>query len=700
MTRRWAGPALTAWVLLIAGLHARELALFFGRYFPFPPLPGVSLLGMLRVFMEQAVRVGGTLLFFWTAWAAGSFIRERFLRREETLVEAPFVDAALGLSVLAFLGFLLAAAGLARPWIVRSVGLFATASSLWTRRGRSLLPSSFAGIFWKGASRPFRWLVGSFLALGIFLCAVPETFPDALAYFLPLPATILKQGRLACPEGSLLFYYPALAQMVSLWGLAFGDDRFCKLLTFGTTLLGAAGLAAWTARKFGPSAGRWTGLFLLSSPIVFLYGTTASADPFELALLFAALVLWEEGRDRPAGERIRLLTLAGFLAGAAAAAKYTALFASPFFLFDAFRRRQTGRLTAGECGAVLTAAVLPLIPWWTWNVVRGKGPFFPVWDPSASPLQRELLDLIAAEQKTGLPFLSRLGLLFEKSLTGVRDGRYSFVGPAVLMSLPGFLFFPWRTTRWAAYLPASLLAFASTAGLLRYYMPHFPLWFAAAGAAFAAGTAAVPPFWRAASKATAAVVLISLGASMALASHVFNQAGEIWSAGEAAGIYLSRDHTAAYKNPSFGAYEWLRLHAGPASKVCLLGETRSFHCPVSVYVNWKCDVPVYEEWFQAGLLPDEAVERFRGMGITHVLLNAPEFSWAVLPQFRTPDRLAWLSKVLDRLGPPVYRNRWCALFEVGTEPALLGAGLRPAPTKKRTDATEPEPNTKPGPVQT
>ena len=662
MTRRWAGPIFTAWVLLIAGLHTRELVLFFGRYYPFPPLPNVSLPGLLFVMTEQVLRLAGTLLFFWTAWAAGSFLRERFLRRENAT--PPFVDAALGLCALAFLGFLLAAAGVSQPWIVRSAGLLLAAVLLRTRRNRSLFPSSLVGAFWEGSSRPFQGIVFAFLVLGIFLCAVPETFPDALAYFLPLPAAILRQGRLACPEGSLLFYYPALAQMVSLWGLAFGDDRFCKLLTFGTALLGAAGLAAWTARRFTPSAGRWAGLFLLSSPIFFLYGTTASADPFELVLLFAAVVLWEEGRDRPAGERLRLLMLAGFLAGAAAAAKYTALFAAPYFLFDAFRRRQTGRLTAGEFAAVAAAVILPLIPWWTWNVVRGKGPFYPVWDPSVSPLQRELLGLIAAEQKTPLPFLSRLSLLFGKSLTGVQDGRYSFVGPVILLSLPVISFFPWRTTRWAAYLPASLLAFASTAGLLRYYMPHFPLWFAAAGAAFAAAAASVPPFWRTASKTTAALVLISLGASVALASQVFNQAGDIWLAGEDSAEYLSRDHTAAYKNPSFGAYEWLRLHAGPESKVCLIGETRSYHCPVSVYVSWKCDVPVYEEWFQAKLSPDETVKRFHQIGITHLLLNAPETTWAVLPRFRTEDRLAWLSGVLDRMGPPVYRDRWCVLLEV------------------------------------
>lgn len=555
--------------------------------------------------------------------------------------------AAWGAVVLGFAAYAAALAGLANPWLFRAATMLA-AASLWDLR-----PAAGPGFRWR-AGLPFLGL-----ALAGLFALLPETFGDSLHYVLAGPDHTLRVGRWTVVEGVNSFGYPGLARAWHLWPLAWAGDRAAKMANVGLTFFWSLSVAAWAARRWGASAGRWSAAVLVFNPIAVLYAGAVTAEPLAGLLLWSALARLLDVAEELVVRR-RDWLVCGFLWGAAMAAKPVALTAAPavlFLLWEAAGRRGLAR-AAGLVGA---GALLPLLPWAVENSVRFGNPFHPYfsgWTPGLSDLQRSMLEVMFADQRGRAGVLARLAAPWTAAVTGIREGRVSFIGPIPLMLAPLAFFVRsehprvWRRVWIAGGLCA--LAFLATTGRLRFGLILAGPWAAAAGMLLAGGGRGV--------RAAALGALIFQASALLWVFHRFHEGTGVLTGAESAAQYLRKEHP-VFPSPPTAAFDWLAANADPArDKVWLVGEFRAAGCPLPVHAHTIYDVPLHIQWLDAGLPGDRWPDALRAAGITHVLVNRPGLSANIFPDFSTPPHraaldalLSRLEKVYDQDGVGVYR---------------------------------------------
>jgi hypothetical protein len=694
-------PHALLWLLFVAVAHTSECVRYFRAAAEVFPVPAAAFSagGLAALWAGQVLRLAGVLLLFLDFWLAGRVALSALERRAGSAVRPVgrfLTEMAVGLCVFSFLGFLLALLGLSRPALLRGITLAWPAAVLlyglrpaglvpdgWRPRLGSLRRSAAEWGFSGGAclrAGPVPALL--FLAAaGLYLLfsVVPETFADSLVYVLSLPEAYLRHGRLVDLPGNLIARYPGFVQTLYLWGLAWGDDRWCKLLNLGFGLLWAGAAGTWVSRRWNLRAGLWAAVFLFTSPFIGAYVMSCTYDALSGFFLFLAFAAWTDAWDgRPDGPRRLLVGASGFLLGAAGACKYTAAFALPFFALDfLWKCRAKGRFFWREALLFGLGGLLPLLPWWGRNLAYAGNPIFPYaadWLGRLAPEEKELLRRLGPEQRGLELFRDRLPALLRESLHGVRGGRFAFVGPVLLMALPLTVLVRRKDFRalvlpLAAFAAVSYVGFAASSSYLRYFMPALGLFFAWAGLAASAYADSLPRGGRAVRLILGAVVLTQL-ASVAAAFHVFYQGTPLLAGGLSEKDYLRRPHTWAYKNPSQGAYDHLASVGRPGDKVYILGETRTYRCPLPYYGNWLYDRPLFVRYHREGLPPEAWLARLRAEGFTHILLNPGEFTWAVVDDYRTPEWTARLNAFLAPAVPPVYRDEWTAVFEI---PEAAGA---------------------------
>ncbi len=698
-SRRNSGLFATAllWLLLIGWAQLRQTASYFGYLLqrnPFPPLPLPSL-AMVPLWGAHGLRLLLVALFFLTAWNAGHGALSRFLPTfgkkdgaEEWGEPSQrfLLETCAGLMLWSTAGLLLAVAGLSQPVTLRLASMAAAGILLASRKKDFFIPVRAAlGSLRDGAAGDRRLPFALLVLLGIFYlaCSVtPEVFADSLTYVLPTPQACLLQGRLTDLPGNLISRYPGFGQMLYLWGLAWGDDRVCKLMNLGFAGLWTVSVRNWAASRWGRAAGLWAAVFLLASPFIGACVWSCVYEPLMGLFLVLSFSVWNRawGDENPSA-RNRSLFMAGLLLGAAAASKYTAVFALPFFAADLARLSFRGKRLPLKSGlAFALGAGLPLLPWLVRNGLVCGNPVYPYaadFLGNASALQRELFHRLAVEQRTGVDLPGRFFMIIRESLQGAWDGRFGFVGPLLLVLLP-FLPLLRRVEKDAGrnaslrplllFAAGSYGAYALSTGFLRYYIPSMGLLFAAAGGVMGAFSDRLPPARSRMMGIAATLLVLSELLSMALIFHLHFNGWEVVLGRRSGADYLRTPHGTAYRSPPQGAWDYLSLHGGKSDKVYLLGEVRGFRCPSPYYGNWLYDRPIYASWFEdEGLSAEAVVKKLRGDGFTYVLFNPEEFEVNVVEDYRTAAWRENLSAVFERMSPPIYRDPWTVLFRVPEE---------------------------------
>jgi hypothetical protein len=683
---------------LVAALAAAVLALHTGaawRYFapswddvllclaPWGPylaetwLPHLGRIAVAALFFASLPGLGGTSSLFRSTAAAPMNL---------------FADAGVALVAWSTLGILLAAAGLCTPEILRPVSVVLVLAGLIAGfpRLRSLASSLFRAVEWRrGEAAETRGLLAvcaGFGLLYLLTTAVPETFYDALVYHLAVPSAYLREGRWVDLPDVHLSRIPGLWQTLALWGLAWGDDRLCKLLSLGIGLLSAGAVGAWTARRWNARAGAWAAALLLSSPLVGVNLWSCANDLLSGFLLFLAFAAWNDARD---GDSLsaRGAALAGLFFGAAVAAKYNAAFGALYFLWDFFEARRRARRVSpwaawagGAAFAACAAAVL--LPWWARSALWTGNPFFPHAVAALGGDSPENIALLRTwhEDMTGGGILARLLSFPRESLTGVTEGRFGFIGPAPLMLLLAVLFVreDGATRRLAGWTAAGYVLFAAVSGRLRYFLPLLGPVFALAAGCLEDHRATAraawddlrsrgrrlplgdPGAWLAAF--AAAAVLLN-GLWLALVFQRFNQGWDVVWGRVRAEDYLRAEHIGVYGHPSQGAWDHLR-DAGARGRVFLVGEARTYRCPLPASASGAFNVPAFARRLDADPEPVAFLRRLRDDGFTHVLLNAPELRRLTPEPYVAGPYMRGLGRALDTLPPPVYRDRWAVLFRL------------------------------------
>lgn len=692
-------PSLIALLLAAAAaaVHMRSSLIFFQpvaddfirAFAPWGP-------HLLSAWAPHLARLAAAALFFASLPGLGA----RLTRRLPAPPLRFFVQIAAALVLWSTLGLLLAALGLSKTFPLRLLSAALVAAGLFWRRGAEW-PTR---IQWRETFRfPTGAAAAAFAALYLLTTVVPETFYDALVYHLAVPHAFLQAGRLVDIPDVHLSRLPGLIQTLYLWGLAWSDDRLCKVVTVGFGFLSAAALGAWVGRLWSAGAGRWAALLFLSSPMIGVNLWSCANDVLCGYFFLLAFVVWLAAwAPEPDGRELdrNLLALSGFLFGAAAAAKYTAFFGGLFFALDLIVRRGRARRAIYEPGIVFAAAaMLPLLPWWFRTAAFTGNPFFPQAAGllgGDTPENILLLKTWTADTAGHRALFSRALALVRDSLFGVEHGRFGFAGPALLMTLVlvPFLRYGEVTRSLVGCALTSYAMFTMTTGRLRYFIPQMGLLFALGAAALEDyartarehGTLLVPRGargrWRAlldpaaAMKALLALVVASNAAWLVFVFQRYNQGWDVVWGRVPARDYLQAEHIGVYGNPSQGAFDFLadQRRAGEPvqGRILIVGDARSHRSPLPARASGTFNTPTYALWLAEDPSPRAFIQRLRDEGYTYLLLNADEMHRITPSQYQAGAPLHGFGQVLDMLPEPVYRDRWAILFPVPQAGATPG----------------------------
>ena len=369
------------------------------------------------------------------------------------------------------------------------------AGALYAARGprprSSLLawgPSTFLGAV-------VTSLALGFVAFATLHAFLPETLSDAIRHHLPIAREIWQTGTVAEFKW-WTSHYPIHAQVVSVPAWGFAGAAGVALSHAVAGCFAAAGVAALARLLAGRSAGAIAGAAFATLPLVLWEMGHSYVDlypPMFVAAAAAAVVVWQRAN------LLRILVLAGFLAGLAFATKTvaaTGVAGIGLALLLVGRERFTPR-TRLLAGAAMLAGGLLVFPWlWRSFEITGTFPGLDLLFSSVLGTERQLATDLGTYGVGRSPISLALlpwsmtfdGRLFGQSGTGA-------VGVLLLMALPTWLFLP--RTRASAFvvvaLALGLLAWAFTAQYFRYALPLLAL----AAALSGAGIASLRAWYRA-----------------------------------------------------------------------------------------------------------------------------------------------------------------------------------------------------------
>jgi len=660
----WSG---LAWFSLVLAVHTWRHA----DWSPIDPIRFSHLLAreltlgpwLGRFWVGHLFKTAACGLVFLGLWRLGL----RVLRRIGCAEPGALTHACglgLGLGLWAYLGFTLAACGLAKPALLNTLTAFL---GLW---GLSSLPELAKGLRGATAFKPDLFETASIVCLAACLLFFylgstnPEIFYDALVYHLAIPQEYLHAGGLARLPFNHYSGLPLLVSMLHLWSLAAGGMYGAKLLNFGLT---AALL--WAVYAAGKELqGRRTGLLaaalLAGCPLVLYMPWFSNADGG--AALFHALCLvsfWRWSRDRTAG--MRHLLLAGLFGGFGAASKYTAAFGLAILCFAALALSWRDKKAAFLFGAM---ALLPLLPWWMKSAAQFKDPFYPYMASEFNVKEAHLQGLEDWKMETrdntpGLsPFRHAAKLWFDAT-AGFKASAYNYAGPVLLGLLPlvwAAWSLPWA--RWAllysgAAVFTGLCATYITRLLLMHYLPGILV------------LACALPFAMEQKARTRAAVFLLLAATalnLYWVSSIF-LLSSMRGLSVATGRYTPGDYLIEprnfYPHPTFGAYEHLaRLGLPKDAKVLIVGESRAFYCPAPALVSAPHDAPVLFSWAHEAKTPEELLAKLDSLGVRAVVYNPRAERKTILPGYHTEGGTRLIVSMLDRFFPLVYEDKYTRAY--------------------------------------
>ncbi len=627
-------------------------------------------------------RLALCLLFFAGAHALGAKALDWILgpeRDAEAEPLRPLFSIALGLGIVGYLAFFMAAAGLAdRGWAVSG---FAAVSGLgvWNIRRVGKGPRV----------APFSWLLERrgvvervallFLAVGLgyaFLgTTVPEVFYDSLVYHLAVPQAYLDTGRMVDLPYNHYSYLPLFVSMLYYWGLAAAGMYGAKIFAF---LLGVCLLAAIAAggRFFrggggGQAEGR-AGLvaaaLFLGAPLVLLLFWECNSDcgaAFYLALAILGFAQWRRRGD----DGRRWLYLSGILGGLALASKYTAVIGVMLLGLAALAKAVRSGLRS-RVGPLMLYGILvlvPLMPWWARNEAYTGNPFYPYLARALGGARGDvgLLEAWREDARDGSPGLRPLKdveKVWEDAVMGFKHASYDDTGPAFVAFLPlaaAAFREPWVPFL-GVYAAASYGLGLSVTYVTRFLTPYFvPLcWLLAIGIVSAA--ARCRRLAGSAARGDASFNIYQLSKLTLLTS----EQGLAVAAGRLTPEAYLTESRNLYPQPSYGAWGYLRKYGLPKQgSILLIGDSRAFYSPAPTIAGAPYDEPPIFAWAQASRDPEDLWKKLEARGVSAVVSNRAQLQSDYPVSYRDDRRsVAMISWMLKEHFKLVYQDRYAAVF--------------------------------------
>ena len=589
----------------------------------------------------------GTAVLLWTAaWLIGRVLTSRLLDGISLLRSEQFViEAAAGMSAFTL-------------WVL-SIGVCGIVGE--SGHTLLLLGPSFVCAVWLmierirrssvASERPVGSVVPRYLLIPVLLIGIPFLLHlilgaasppfdfDVREYHLQGPKEWFLAGRISELRHNVYTSFPFLSEMVSLAAMQVRGEWFLGALSGKMTLAGFQILSilasyAIATRWFNRSAGVIAATAVLSTPWIIRISVIAYAEgAITLYLTATVMVALLAGQTQNLLRRLRLVGVAGFLAGSGMAAKYPGLLTIiiPVGLFLAWRTIQMGsgdsrsRTTFIRTAAVYVAGTLIAMgPWMLKNVIAEGNPVYPLawsvfgaddWSPEmeakwqaghsapdhdVSGIARHIASIaVDSDWQSGILFalaVPALVLLF-------RNRQLRSIGMMLV----------WLIGTWWAF----------THRIDRFWIPLIPLLSVAAGTLWQAGTGRV---WHG----------ILLG--VIVVGGAFNYGlARTDLIGRHAGLTDLEELSKAVVRPDL---QYLNNVLKSDARVLMVGEAEVFDAQFPLIYNTVFDDSIFELWTSAAesgvvaarqpLRPAaEILAKLRGDGVTHVFVN-----WAEILRYR------------------------------------------------------------------
>jgi hypothetical protein len=600
----WLGIAALLWLVAVVVLY----------YVPHKPFLLEDVFGAARA-LRDLVTAAAIL-----SLAGGLGLRLVPRSHPDTLASAS-MQASLGLGIFS-LGVLVAGlvpiyrAGFGWLALALLAVLLWRPTRAWLTSLGDLVPSLLS------ANR-FVWavcgLVGLILIASLAEALAPPAHFDALVYHLALPAEFLSAERLIFTPGNPYWGMPLGAEMLYVWAMAVGRPQTAAVLGWfmgAMALVGVLGLGRGLGRHVG-----WVGVAVLLTGETLASSLGWAYADWTVALHGVALLVALDACRLVPG--VRRAAWAGVMAGLAFGAKYSAvvgILAGAAVLLATGRGRERWRLAV----AFTAAAALLAAPWLVKNWLAAGTPLYPF--IGASPWMEPMRQAFYRGAEAVAPVGEALLTPVLAPLQGVEGapGYAASLGPLLLGLLPGVALVRRRSrsaliclgvfllSGWALWIAGRLYSVQLAQSRLYYVL--YPAWAVLAGAGFAGLSRIRLPGIRL-GRLAAVMVLLPVGLA-AITSLLATMRDHRIPA--ALGLESEEDYRArrlgAYA-PAMDALPSL----GPQASVLMLWEARGLDCrPVCRPDAW------IDRWFSerntlAG--PDAILERWRGEGVTHVLVN-------------------------------------------------------------------------------
>jgi Protein of unknown function (DUF1420) len=355
------------------------------------------------------------------------------------------------------------------------------------------------------------------LTLEALMAMAPLTGSDALHYHFTTPLLWLQHGLAPIYEIASSFGVGQAHMLIAL-GLALGSDHFSMGMIFLGGVFSAAALYVLARNWMSLERSLIVILVFLLSPISF-WQMSVSGSPDIWMMFYTTLAVLAAARGI-ALRSVRWAALAGFLAGAAAGAKYPAwiipVALTAVFLFEC----RSFWLAAVSSLAAFAAGLAPLIR----NTIWTGNPFFPYASNVFSPQKMNAFTLAATltdtHKSSAHPgFLGWLEYPFRVVLDGQIYGVGHYFGPTVLVFAP-LLVIAYRRGplfRVAAWVWAAMfVSNVATSQMGRFLLPVFGIALAIIFAGVETASKIGRPFVRVICNASVALFLF-LGAGAFLA---------------------------------------------------------------------------------------------------------------------------------------------------------------------------------------
>ncbi len=507
-------------------------------------------------------------------------------------------------------------------------------------------PTSPLGV-WLARLLPVATVVLAVLTL--LGCLMPPWEFDVVEYHLQAPKEFAQVGVISFVPHNIYANMPLGAEMHSLaamvlvggsegwwWGGLIG-----KSITGSFSLLAAALLGGFVARKFGTWSGWTAAALLLATPGDAHVAMAGLIDMVLAAYLLAAAavtsLLWPHLRSGAARWSDGLLI--GLLAGAAAACKYTGLLfvvvpivAVVLFSLIKSRRKST---TVRVVGAGVVGLALTCVPWYAKNFWWTGNPFFPLATSLFGPSGLSLEQLAQWQQAHQVPSVaggSRYGLnaLREAVLQVLLRSNFlpptmvflAICGVAVVWFKPAGMAVKWLRGWLFLLIWVGLVWWLGTHRIDRFWLPALPL---------ACGLAAVGATWIARrlsfSLASIMVLLSILYGGFIIASGAIGDNRFFVSLSALRGDSGSDELQGRLTSVVGWANETLDR---PGERLLLIGEAKAYDFHMPIVYSTCFDRSPAEPWLW-NHEPEQQRENLAQAGVTHVLIN-----WRELARYRSP----------------------------------------------------------------